>query len=343
MKFELRILLNWFLLTIASLSLTACGQSSDCFREDVFCAGLVTDTQGINDHGINQDTWAGLEASRSGGVLDRAEYIESVDVRDYKKNIDYFAAQGYDVIITTGAGLSDETLLSADLHPDSVFVGINQPREESRPNLISVAFAEDQMGFAAGALAVRLSEVRVVGAACETADLPAMWRYCEGFRAGAMFTSKLLGVDVKVLVSYRKDTSSEDLFLKEAWGLEAGQDLIQSGADVIFAAGGLTGQGALRAAGQAGVRAIGAERDQGASLAESGSSVATSIYGGASFEVQNVMRLLKEGNAPDVVPGRLWYVPFNQKFPESLSGEMDALLLALWSGEIKTGVAPEMP
>ena len=96
-------------------------QSSDCFREDVFCAGLVTDTLGIDDHGMNQDTWAGLEEAKANGLVDRIEYIESVDTRDYEKNIAYFAEKGYDVIITTGIGMRDETLRSADLYPDSVF------------------------------------------------------------------------------------------------------------------------------------------------------------------------------------------------------------------------------
>ena len=80
-------------------------------------------------------------------IVDRVEYIKSMDTRDYEKNIAYFAEKGYDVIITTGVGMRDETLRSADLYPDSVFVGMNQPHEEVRPNIIPVTFAEDQMGF----------------------------------------------------------------------------------------------------------------------------------------------------------------------------------------------------
>jgi basic membrane protein A len=335
----LRVGKIWFILTVVAFGLSACAQSSDCFREDVFCAGLVTDVLGIDDQGMNQNTWAGLEEAKTNGLVDRIEYIESVDTRDYEKNIAYFAEKGYDVIVTTGIGLRDETLRGADLYPDSVFVGMNQPHEEVRPNIIPVTFAEDQMGFLAGALAARISETQIIGAVCETSGIDSIWRYCEGFRAGAMY----LDENIKVQVIYREDGDREKLFIDEEWGYATAQKLIQRGVDVILAAGGATGQGALRATAEAGVDSIGTERDQGAVLGESGSGVVTSIFGRASFEVQNVLRLFKEGNAYQPALSQIEYVPFNQKFPESLTQEMDALLLALWNGEIKTGVPFKKP
>jgi len=327
--------------------LSACMQSSDCFRKDVFCAGLVTDVLGIDDHGMNQYTWAGLQEAKANGDVDRVDYIESMDTRDYEKNIAYFVEKGYDVIVTTGAGMRDETLHSADLKPfdpaqgkpDTVFVGMNQPHEEVRPNIIPVTFAEDQMGFAAGALAARMSETHIVGAVCETSGIDSMWRYCEGFRAGALFVDE----KINVLVTYRDNGDSEKLFIDETWGHDTAQGLIKRGADVIFAAGGATGQGALRAASEAQVRAIGTERNQRAALAGSGTVVVTSILGSASFEVQDVMRQLRGGNTYQPGPSQIEYVPFNQKLPESLTQEMDSLLLSLRIGEIKTNVTLSKP
>jgi basic membrane protein A len=299
----------------------------------------VTDVLGIDDHGMNQNTWAGLQEAKVNGDVGRVDYIESVDTRDYEKNSAYFVEKGYDVIITTGAGMRDETLRSADLKPDTVFVGMNQPHEEVRSNIIPVTFPEDQMGFAAGALAARMSETRIVGAVCETSGIDSMWRYCEGFRAGAMFVDE----HINVLVTYRDNGDGEKLFIDEAWGYETAQGLIQRGADVIFAAGGATGQGALRAASEAQVRAIGTERDQRAVLAGSGSSVVTSIFGSASFEVQDVMRQLKGGNVYKPGPSQIEYVPFDQKIPEKMTEEMDSLLLSLRIGEIKTNVTLSKP
>lgn len=327
------------ILAIACFGVSACAQSSDCFSEKVFCAALVTDTLGIDDHGANQVAWAGLEEAKASGLVDRVEYIESVDTRDYEKNIAYFADNGFDMIITSGIGMDDETLRSADRYPDSVFVGMNQPFEESRPNLISVTFPEDQIGFLAGALAARITKTQIVGAACETSGIDSMWRYCEGFRAGVKFVDE----NIKIQVIYNENGDREKIFVDETWGYETGQKLIRRGADVIFAAGGVTGQGALRAAVEADIHAIGAERDQAAVLAESSSSVATSVLGSISLEVQNVMRLIRDGNFNGAVTGQIKYMPLGSKFPESLSREMDALIQGLLSGEIKTGVAFERP
>ena len=326
-------------LAIALTGLAACQQSPDCFREDVFCAALVTDILGIDDHGINQNTWAGLEEAKANKLADRIEYIESVDTRDYEKNIAYFASLGFDMVVTTNPALRDETLHAADLYPDSVFVGMNQPQAETRPNLIPVTFAEDQMGFAAGVLAAQISATRVVGAVCETSGIDAMWRYCEGFRAGVEF----INPEIKVITFYRNDGDSEKLFIDEAWGFASANKAIKRGADVIFAAGGITGQGALHAAAEAKIPAVGVERDQAAALAESGSSVVTSFWGQASFEVQEVMRLLRGGNFINPRAGQIGNLPLNGNFPENLQNNIDLLLFSLWNGNLKINVPLEEP
>lgn len=334
-------------LAIVMLGLPACTQSPDCFRKDVFCAALVTDTRGLNDYGINQDTWAGLEQSKTNGDADQIANIESVDKRDYEKNIAFFVNAGYDVIVTSGVGMQNATLHSADLYPfdpaqgrpDSVFIGMNQADDKSVPNFISVAFPEDQMGFFAGALAARLTRTNIIGAVCETSGIDAMWRYCEGFRAGA----KYINAALDVIVVYRDDGSSEKLFIDEAWGTENAQMLIKRGADVLFAVGGETGASALRAATEAKIKAIGAERDQGAALAEEGSSVVTSVLGQGSFTVQELMRNVRAGNLANAEKSPIRYISLDSVVPKSLITEMDEILAGLAIGEIKTNVTSEKP
>ena len=326
-------------LAVVLLALPACRQSPDCFSEELFCAALVTDTLGIDDHGVNQNTWAGLEEAQANKLTDRIEYIESVNARDYEKNIAYFASQGFDMIVTTNPALRDETLHAADLYPDSVFVGMNQAQTESRPNLIPITFPEDQMGFVAGVIAATLTKTGVVGAICETSGIDSMWRYCEGFRAGAEFVNP----ELKVLVFYRDEGDSEKIFVDEAWGYDAANKAIRRGADVVFAAGGVTGQGALHAAAEANIPAIGTERDQAVVLAESGSSVVTSILGQASFEIKEVMRLLRDGNISGERLGQIENLPLNRNFSENLQDGVNFLLITLRNGVIKTNVASEKP
>lgn len=326
-------------LAMTVLALTACQSSSDCFREDVFCAALVTDTLGVEDHGTNQDAWAGLEEAKANGLIDRAEYIESVDARDYGKNIAYFADRGFDAVFTSGVGLDDATLQGADLYPDSAFVGLNQTFDESRPNLASLTFPEDQMGFAAGVAATQLTQTKIVAAVCETSGIDSMWRYCEGFRAGVKFADET----VTVLVVYRENGDREKLFIDEEWGHETGASLIARGADVLFAAGGVTGQGALRAASEYGIRAIGAERDQGAVLGESGSSVVTSFYADAQFEVQEMMRRMREGQVDAAWVGSIRFTTPPPEFPPSAVSELEILLSALKNGQIRANIPSEQP
>lgn len=330
---------HYVFLTVTVLVLTACQSSSDCFREDVFCAALVTDTLGVEDHGVNQDAWAGLDEAKANGLVDRVEYIESVDPRDYGKNIAYFANQGFDVIFTSGVALVDVTLQNADLYPDSVFVGLNQTYGELYPNLISLTFPEDQMGFAAGVVATQLTKTKIVAAVCETSGIDSMWRYCEGFRAGVKFADET----AIALVVYRENGDREKLFIDEEWGHETGSSLIRRGADVLFAAGGVTGQGALKAASEYGIRAIGSERDQGAVLGVSGSSVVISFYGDARFEVQEMMRRVAEGTLNPATVGSFRFTSPPPEIPPSAVSELEMLLSALKKGQIKTNIPFERP
>jgi len=328
-----------YLLAIVLLSIPACTQTPDCFRKDVFCAALVTDTRGLNDYGINQDTWAGLTQAQADGVVNQIAYIESVDPRDYEKNINFFVNAGYDVIVTSGIGLHNATLRSADLYPDSVFVGMNQADDESVPNFISVTFPEDQMGFFAGALAAHLTHTNIIGAVCEDSSLDSIWRYCEGFRAGA----KYINASAVLLVFYRDNGSSSKLFIDAAWGAENAQTLIKRGADVMFAVGGETGVGAVRTASQAGVKTIGAERDQRAALGDQGSSVVTSVLGDASSTVEEVMRNIQHGNLADMTASPFRFVSMDAVAPKKLIEDINQILVQLADGEIKPNVIPHAP
>lgn len=331
--------LRAFSLSFLLVSLASCSKTPVCFRAEVFCAGLVTDTLGVQDHGINQESWQALQNLKAENIVSEIGLIESADARDYQKNIDYFAANGYDLIIAAGVGLSAETLRAAILTPDSIFIGINQPQANAPSNLIPLTFAEDEMGFLAGTLAAQLTKTKIVGGVCETSGIDAMWRYCEGFRAGV----KYIDSSIDVVILYREYGDREKVFLDRSWGTEQAQYLIKRGADVIFAAGGVTAQGALQEAAQAGVYAIGTERNQAAALGESSQSVVTSIYGEASFEVQKMTRLIQAGNMPAVESGQYQYIPLADSFPETLTKNLNLMLTNLLNKAVQTSVPLQKP
>ena len=166
-----------------------------------------------------------------------------------------------------------------------------------------------------------------------------MWRYCEGFREGA----KYVDATVNATVVYRENGSREKLFIDAEWGAENAQKLVQGGADVLFAVGGETGAGALRAANEAGIRTIGAERDQGAALGDQGSGVVTSILGSGSITVQMLMRSLRGGSFNGALTGPIEYVPFDEVVTKSVVLKMDEIKGSLTSGRIELNIPRQKP
>ncbi len=229
----------------------------DCARADVFCAGLVTDF-GPEDSGINREAWLGLQDAKAAHVVDRLDYIETVDARDRFLNIAVLASDGYDLIVTVGASMSDVTQAAAKKYPKLSFIGIEQPQapDKELPNLAGLVFHEERSGFLSGALAALITRTGYVAAVCEAKFIDPMRRYCDGFQAGALYIES----HIHVTVSYREG-SPDKLFNDLNWGSITALQQVDQGADVLFAAGGRTAGAALQAAASEGVYVIGAESD----------------------------------------------------------------------------------
>ena len=67
-------------------------------------------------------------------------------------NIDLFAAEDYDVIVTVGFAIGQATAEAAATYPDIDFIGVDQFQAEPVDNVAGLIFNEDKAGFAAGAL-----------------------------------------------------------------------------------------------------------------------------------------------------------------------------------------------
>ena len=248
-------LLSIFL--IPALLITACApqQPKDCARPELYCVGLVTDF-GTVDSGINREAWLALQDAQTAGLVDRIDRIETIDTRDRAANIAVFASDGYDLIVTVGAAIADETAQAAAAHPKLRFIGVEQPQEKKLKNLAGLVFREDFGGFLAGALAARMSETGQVAAVCEANYIDSIRRYCDGFVAGARYADP----EIEATVTYREG-SRDTLFNDPGWGRTAALEQSTRGADVIFAAGGRTADAALQAAASQGAYVIGSESD----------------------------------------------------------------------------------
>jgi basic membrane protein A len=124
--------------------------------------------------------------------------------------------------------------------------------------------------------------------------------------------------------------------------------MIDKGADVIFGCGGKTGNGAVDAAAQRGVYAIGVDTDQYFTLPEAASRMLSSAMKPETEPVAAVIKLAKDGNFPTggIYMGPSGYAPYHDldsEVPANVKTEMEAILKGLLDGSILTNVPPVKP
>lgn len=329
--------LLWALLCATALLLAACGSSTS---DRTFRVGVVTNVGKIDDKAFNQSTWEGVKrAEEELGVSVR--YIESIDSRDFEKNIAIFADAGYDVIVTVGFPLGEVTRTSAVKYPHSRFIGVDQDQYAGAiGNLAGLVFPEDQAGFLVGALAALMTKSGTVGAVLATDDIPPLWRFGEGYRAGAHHITPA----ANVLVVYHNDVGFDKTFIDPEWGAARAEGLIAQGSDVIFGAGGTTGNGAVVGAAQAGVYAIGVDTDQYYTLPEARHKILSSALKLIAPGVFGLIKQAREGTfVGGNIIGQVGYAPFHEvdaDVPANVKEKMKTINAALLDGSLKTGVPP---
>lgn len=335
-------------LMVATMLLSACGggapaeEKIDCSKAETFCVGLVTDVGKIDDKSFNQSTWEGVKQAESelGAIV---QYIETTDSKDYDKNIATFADEKYDVIVTVGFALGEATIAAAKAYPDIKFIGVDQSQSEVIPNLAGLVFPEDKAGFLVGALAAQMSKSGKIGAVCGTDAVPAVWRFGEGYRAGAAYIDPA----VEVNVVYHSDVGFDKTFTDPEWGKTTAISMIDKGVDVIFGAGGKTSNGALLGAAEKGVYAIGVDTDQYYTVPEAQKYLLSSAMKMLTPGTLELIKMAKEGNFPggDYL-GLAGYAPYHDvesQVPAEVKAKMEEIEKALADGSLETGVAPVKP
>jgi basic membrane protein A len=321
----------------------------DCASEEVFCVGLVTDVGQIDDRSFNQSAWEGVQQAED--ELDaQIDFIETADATDYAANIALFTEEGYDVIVTVGFALGEATITAAADYPDVDFIGVDQfvapeapegwEGDWPPPNLAGLIFPEDQSGFLAGALAGMLTESNTIAAVLGTDLVPPVVAYNEGYANGARYVNE----DVEVLSTYHPG-GLDVAFTDPGWGADTARQAIQQGADVVFGAGGNTGNGALiEVAGHEDVYCIGVDTDQWATVPEAQPCLVTSAMKLITPGVFELVQAAKEGNFPaGNYVGEVGLAPFHDfedEIPQEVKDRVEEINAGLESGEIETGYNP---
>ena len=331
------------LLLIVAMALPACAPAApDCKDEGVLCVGLVTDVGKIDDKSFNQSAWEGVkQAEKDLGAT--VQYIETTDAKDYDKNIATFADEGYDVIVTVGFALGEATAAAAAKYPDVDFIGVDQFQAEAITNVAGLNFPEDQAGFLVGALAAMMSQTKKIGAVCGTDAVPPVWRFGEGYRAGAAYIDPA----VEVNVVYHSDVGFDKTFVDPEWGAATANSMIDKGVDTVFGCGGKTGNGAVTAAAQAGKYGIGVDTDQYLTLPEAAPRMLSSAMKMITPGVFDLIKLSNDGALPSGnYFGKAGYAPFHDldsEVPAEVKTKMEEINAALVDGSLQTNVPPVKP
>ncbi len=318
---------------VASLGLAGCDAIGGGGK---FQIGLVTDVGRVSDRSFNQSAWEGvLQAVEELGA--EAKYIETTDAKDYEDNIRQFAEEGYDVIVTVGYALGEATTKMAAEYPKIDFIGVDQFQSNPLPNVVGLVFREDQAGYLAGILAASLSESGTIAGVFGTDLIPAVVAFKEGYEAGAKATNP----NVSILSTYHPGEISQ-AFTDPEWGAATAAQAIDRGADVVFAAGGMTGNGALEeTATHAGLYCIGVDSDQWETVPGAHPCLVSSAMKLITPAVAELTALAKDGKMPTGdyygLAGLAPFHDFEDQIPQDLKDLLETTAEGLEDGSISTG------
>jgi basic membrane protein A len=319
----------------------------DCASADVFCVGLVTDVGEVDDKSFNQSAWEGVQQAEAelGAQID---FIETQDAKDYATNIGLFANDGYDVIVTVGFALGEATAAAAAEYPDINFIGVDQfqawqfdeDTANDVPNLAGLIFNEDKAGFLAGALAAMLSESGTVGAVLGTDLVPPVVAFKEGYENGALY----INPDVTLISTYHPG-GLDVAFTDPEWGASTARQALDQGADVIFGAGGKTGNGALiEVAGQEGAYCIGVDSDQWETVPEAHACLVSSAMKLITPGVFDLVKAAQDGSFPAGnyfgLVGLAPFHDFDSQVSQEIKDKLAEIDAGLQDGSISTGYNP---
>ena len=273
---------------------TNTNQSDDALR-----IALVYNTgSALEDGGFNESSWNALLESRLflGAEI---EAFQPADPSDAVSDLEELAEGDWDVIVTVGFALAEVTTQVAADYPDVWFIGVDQFQAEPLPNLVGLIFPEDQAGFLAGVLAASVSETGLVAGIYGTDEAPPVVAFREGYEAGVRWVAQSEGVDVEVVGEYHPGTVF-DAFSDPQWGASMAAEYLGTEADVVFAAAGATGNGALEEvafAADSGDRVfcIGVDIDQWLTIPEAHPCLITSAVKQVQAGVYGLIRQYVDG------------------------------------------------
>jgi len=205
--------------------------------------GMVTDSGTITDKSFNQGTWEGiLLAVEEFGVAEKYLQPGGETTDDYLTEIANLVESDHEIIITPGFKFGEAIAIAQEEYPDVHFVLLDAAPEMTAENTVSVFFAEHEAGFLAGVAAALQSETGKIGF-IGGMEIPPVQKFGWGFTGGVAYANANFDTNAQVV-----DYLYQGTFSDVAAGQQIAASMFDKGVDVIHAAAGGVGVGAINEA-----------------------------------------------------------------------------------------------
>ncbi|WP_330459456.1 BMP family ABC transporter substrate-binding protein [Streptomyces sp. NBC_00820] len=273
-----------------AVAVTACGGSSTSASGGSASQGigLAYDVGGKGDQSFNDAAYAGLQKADSTFKY-KSRDVEPQDGEsdaDKVQRLEQLAKSGYNPVIGVGFVYASAVKEVAAKYPKITF-GIIDDEQDKAANVADMVFHEEQASYLAGVAAAKATKKNHIGF-IGGVDNPLIHKFEAGYVQGA----QSINPKIKIEKQFLTQTAQEGGFSSPDKGKDAAEGQIDSGADVVYAAAGLSGQGVIQAAAAHKVWAIGVDSDQykQAALAQYKDSILTSATKDVAGAVFNLAK-----------------------------------------------------
>jgi basic membrane protein A len=220
--------------------------------------GLAYDIGGKGDQSFNDAAYAGFQKAEKEFKIGGRD-IEPQDGEsdaDKVQRLEQLAKAGYNPVIGVGFVYAPAIKEVAAKYPKITF-GIIDDEQDKAANVADMVFHEEQSSYLAGVAAAKTTKKNHIGF-IGGVDIPLIHKFEAGFDQGA----KSVNPKIKIESQYLTQTPQEGGFSSPDKGKDAASGQIEAGADVLYHAAGLSGQGVISEAASKKVWAIGVDSDQ---------------------------------------------------------------------------------
>ncbi|MGW2703595.1 BMP family lipoprotein [Streptomyces sp. NPDC001340] len=281
-----------------ALTVSACGSSSTSSSSEGKSKGigLAYDVGGKGDQSFNDAAYAGFQkAQKDFGVGGRdVEPQDNETDADKVQRLETLAKAGYNPIIGVGFAYAPAVKEAAAKYPKITFGIIDDDKVKTK-NVADMVFHEEQSSYLAGVAAAKATKKNHIGF-IGGVDIPLIHKFEAGYEQGA----KSVNPKIKIESQYLTQTPQEGGFASPDKGENAANGQIDAGADVLYAAAGLSGQGVIKSAAEHKVWAIGVDSDQykQAALAKYKDYILTSALKNVDGAVYNLSKSVIKDKKP---------------------------------------------